>query len=357
MTANIAPSSATAAVSQPEDAAWMQTILNTVVDGIIVIDQDSSIHTFNPAAERIFGYSAAEVVGESVSMLMDDPDRQHHDEYVKRYVHTGEKHIIGMGREVQGRRADGTLFPLELAVSETRSGNRRFFIGIVRDISERKQLEQAIVDASEMERKQIGQDLHDTISQQLAGLTMLTQALHRKVAQAKQAETTDLIPDIERLADLTSTALTQVKNISHGLYPVELERNGLGIALQRFVEQQDALFGITCAYESNTTASRLPPPTSVHLYRIAQEALSNAIKHAAASRIQVRLEKVPEGIALTVTDNGKGLPTKFPVSAGLGLAIMRYRASMIQAKFIIQSRSKRGTKVSCVVPSPNDGDV
>lgn len=125
-----------------ESEGRMRAIVDTVVDGIITIDSTGIIQSFNPAAERIFGYEAAEVIGRNVTILMPSPDRERHDEYLARYLRTGERRIIGIGREVRGRRKDGTVFPLYIAIGETCLGERRTFTGILRDISAAKQAEQ-----------------------------------------------------------------------------------------------------------------------------------------------------------------------------------------------------------------------
>ena len=127
----------------------MQAILRGAVDGIVTIDERGIIESVNPAAERIFGHPAETLVGSNVSMLMPSPDREQHDSHISRYVRTGEKHIIGVGREVVGVRDDGTVFPMELSVSEVNLGSRRVFTGIVRDITDRKQAEEALRRAKE----------------------------------------------------------------------------------------------------------------------------------------------------------------------------------------------------------------
>jgi PAS domain S-box-containing protein len=127
-----------------EGDARLRAIIDTAVDGIITIDQDGRIESFNAAAERLFGYSAAAVIGRNVSLLMPAPYREEHDDYLTHYLHTGEKKIIGIGREVVGQRQDGTVFPLALAVSEMRLGTRRLFTGIVHDITARKEAENAL---------------------------------------------------------------------------------------------------------------------------------------------------------------------------------------------------------------------
>jgi PAS domain S-box-containing protein len=126
--------------------------VNHVVDGIISIDDGGIVTTFNPAAERIFGYTAEEVIGQNVNMLMPEPYHGEHDSYIHNYLRTGEAKIIGIGREVVGRRKDGSTFPMELAISVFRLGDRRNFTGIVRDITERKQAEEELRQAEERMR-------------------------------------------------------------------------------------------------------------------------------------------------------------------------------------------------------------
>ena len=122
----------------------LRAILDAAVDGIITIDERGTIETVNPAAVRIFGYEPEEIIGRNVRMLMPEPYHSEHDGYLKRYLETGERRIIGIGREVEGLRKDGTRFPIELAVSEAYAGGRRIFTGIVRDITDRKRIEEEL---------------------------------------------------------------------------------------------------------------------------------------------------------------------------------------------------------------------
>ena len=121
--------------------AWLRAIVDSAVDGIITIDELGSITDLNPAALRLFGYSADELIGQNVKILMPEPYHAGHDAYLRNYRETGVRKIIGIGREVAGKRKDGSVFPLDLAVSEVQRGGRRMFTGIVRDISERKRIE------------------------------------------------------------------------------------------------------------------------------------------------------------------------------------------------------------------------
>jgi two-component system sensor kinase FixL len=121
--------------------AHLTSILDTVPDAMIVIDERGIIQSFSSAAERLFGYESSEVVGQNIKILMPSPYRENHDGYIERYLRTGERRIIGIGRVVVGERNDGSTFPMELAVGEMRSSNQRFFTGFIRDLTERQQTE------------------------------------------------------------------------------------------------------------------------------------------------------------------------------------------------------------------------
>jgi PAS domain S-box-containing protein len=157
----------------------MRSVVNHVVDGIITIDEHGSIESFNPAAEKLFGFRRAEVMGHNVKMLMPEPYHGEHDGYIRNYVGTGHAKIIGIGREVIGRRKDGSTFPMELAVSEFHIGQRRFFTGIVRDITERKRLQE--------ELQQRLHDLADADRQKNEFLAMLSHELRNPLAPMRNA--------------------------------------------------------------------------------------------------------------------------------------------------------------------------
>ena len=128
-----------------EQEARLRAILETAVEGIITIDEHGLIESVNPAAEKMFGYRSREITGKNVSILMPMPHRAAHDGYLQNYKQTGVARIIGIGREVSGRRKDGTVFPMDLSVSEVKLANRRLFTGFIRDITERKEAEKALL--------------------------------------------------------------------------------------------------------------------------------------------------------------------------------------------------------------------
>lgn len=134
-----------------ESETRYKAVLETVVDGIIIIDENGLIQSLNPAAENIFGYRRDEIIGQNVSMLMPEPYRHQHDGYLAQYMRTGHARIIGIGREVPGQRKDGSLFPMELAIAEMQLGDQSHFNGIVRDISERKRAEQLLKETTSLQ--------------------------------------------------------------------------------------------------------------------------------------------------------------------------------------------------------------
>ena len=133
------------------DARW-QALIDAAVDGMIVIDARGAIEAFNPSAERIFGYQVSEVIGRNISLLMPSPDREQHDHYLERYLRTGNRHVIGVGRDVQGLRRDGSVFPAHLSVGEMRVADEPHFVGIVHDLSARTKLEERIREQAALAR-------------------------------------------------------------------------------------------------------------------------------------------------------------------------------------------------------------
>jgi PAS domain S-box-containing protein len=326
--------------TEAEWAARLDAIINTVVDGIITIDERGLIESMNPAAERIFGWRARDLVGRSVNVLIPAPWKTQHDAYIRRYLKTGVPHIIGIGREVRGLRKDGSTFPMDLAVSEVRIGARRLFTGIVRDITERKRADEAIARVSEEERRRLGQDLHDGLGQQLTGVTLLAKALHGRLAReghAAQGDAAEIAAQLGRVLD-------DMRRQAHGLYPVELEREGLACALEELALTHRQLYRIDCRFERRGSMPPVEKSAALHLYRIAQEATNNAVRHGVAKRICIRLSCSANVLELEVEDNGRGYRPRTSRS-GMGIQVMRYRAGVLGAELDVSRVGKRGTRV------------
>ena len=445
----------------------LRAILETAVEGIITIDERGTIESFNPSAEKIFGYTAREAIGQNIKLLMPEPYRHEHDGYLENYHRTGHAKIIGIGREVMGRRKDGALFPMDLSVSEVKLAKRRMFTGFVRDITERKnaekallhyaalvefsddviigktldghitswnrgaemvfgysskemtgkpvsilipddrkdeepgilekikrgesvdhyetvrrrkdgklidisvtispirdadgkiigaskvarditerkRLEKEIIEISNREQQRIGQDLHDGLCQELAGIELMCQVLERKLAAKSKTES----KQVGEIAQHIRDAISHTRKLARGLSPVELETNGFISALQELTAHVQKLFRVECRIECPKPVLIRNNVFATHLYRIVQEAINNAVKHGNAKNILISLKPAGDRFALTVTDDGTGFSDETKKSGGMGLHIMKYRASVLDAALEVRPNiDGLGTSVICV---------
>jgi len=274
---------------------------------------------------------------------MPAPYRQEHDGYLANYLRTGQARIIGIGREVVGRRKNGTTFPMDLSVSEVRLEERRLFTGFVRDITERKQLEKEILEISDRERRSIGQGLHDGLCQHLAGIELMSQVLEQNLAKKSHPAAAQA----GKIAEHMREAIAQTRMLARGLSPVSMESNGLMSALQELAASISKLFQVDCRLECAEPILVRDNTAATHLYRIAQEAINNALKHGQARKVRIALRRDTGHTRLMITDDGLGFPTEPGNHAGMGLQIMKYRAGMIGASLEIAPGNGQGTVVAC----------
>ena len=171
----------------PEAQLLLNAIFQNAVEGIISIDRKGIIRSFNPAAARLFGYTAEEVIGNNISMLMPEPFRRHHDEYMENYHRTGKKKIIGIGREVLGVKKDGTIFPFNLGVSEVKLGKGTFYTGFIHDLTERKKREDEIKQLNLSLEKRI-QSRTNELSETVHKLLLLNKQLKHEIAERRKIE-------------------------------------------------------------------------------------------------------------------------------------------------------------------------
>ncbi len=216
-------------------------------------------------------------------------------------------------------------------------------LGIVRDITRRKRLEREILEISGREQRRIGQDLHDSLCQHLAGIGFMGKVLERKVTTSQPVKSDDVIEIVE----LIDQAITLTRGFARGLNPVRLEADGLMMALTELASNVEKLFGITCCLEYESPVLIGDNAIATHLYRIAQEALNNAIKHGKADKVTIAMKQEGETCVLTVEDDGLGIGNALNHGKGMGLNIMQYRASMIGALLDIKNRESGGTVITC----------
>ncbi len=329
-----------------ESEAKARSILETTVDAIITINPRGIIQSYNKTAEKLFQYKASDVIGKNVKMLMPEPYRQEHDDYIDRYVETGERKIIGKGREVSGRRKDGTTFPMYLAVSEVKLPGHHIFTGIVRDITEQRRLEQEVLRISEHERRRIGQDLHDGLGQMLTGIGLISKNHARQLKEEGHSSA----KDAEEITDLIKEADEQARSLARGLVPVEFDEKGLEAALERLRTNAEKLFGISCSLEIIGSLNFEDATQAIHLYRIAQEAVSNAVKHGKSTKVSIHLAATDQHVRLRVSDNGIGFEENWDNDGGLGVRIMQFRARLIGGNLEISDTPDKGAVIMCTMP-------
>jgi signal transduction histidine kinase len=264
---------------------------------------------------------------------------------MRRYRETGQAHVIGRTREFIARRKDGTEFPIQLSVSEIK--DLGLFTGIIRDITEQRALQEEIVRVATLEQSRIGQELHDTTQQELTGLGLLAKSLSETFAEQGSGRAKETAA---KLAAGIAAANRHVRALAMGLMPVPVEADGLMSALESLAKDVEDQNGLPCRFECTAPVDVADANTATHLYRIAHEAVTNAVRHAQASAISIRLEKGERALRLEVRDNGIGLDAeRLHKSKRMGLRIMEHRCALIGGMFTLQRPEIGGTVVSCTI--------
>ncbi len=216
------------------------------------------------------------------------------------------------------------------------------------EVEDRKRLEKELLSIIERERQRIGQELHDSIGQQLTGIEFMMEVLGEKLSDKSLSEQ---VSYAEKINARVSQATEQTHNLARGLHPIDLDRNGLVPVLQELTENTEQLFEVSCTLKCEKAASINDVSVAINLYRIAQEAITNAIKHGKAKSIKIELTSKDDSLILTVENDGLDFPAGPSHDEGMGLKIMRYRAEIINSSFDIHKGTNGGTIVTCVLPN------
>jgi len=302
---------------------------------------------------RIFGLRPQEVAATYATFLrcIHPDDRRQLEEAVNRALAKP-----GAGYSIDHRiiRSDGS----ERIVHEygevmfDREGKPVRMIGTVHDITGQKKLEREILNISTDEQRRIGQELHDGLGQELTGLNYLAKSLHQKLQAKGLAEA----GTAAELAEGIPQVVGQLQTIVKGLVPLEVDGGDLVPALHGLAANVEERTGVSCRFESRGRVRVNDDNTAIQLYRIAQEAVNNAVKHGQAQQITVALTSDHNQIRLEVSDDGVGVGPDVDKALGSGLRIMRYRAGVIGGRFDIRQRTGGGTLVACVLPMEKHDD-
>lgn len=317
---------------------------NESPDLLCIAGLDGRFRRLNPAWEASLGWSAEELLSQPFLDFVHPEDRPATRGVMAR-LDAGNPTVHFENRY---RCQDGTLKWLQWTAGVL--PGRGEVYSIARDITRQKRLELEIIGALDRERERLGRDLHDGLCQDLAGIAALASTLARKLAATATAESAAA----REIAKLLGQSIRNARDLARGLDPLNLHEIGLAASLADFCSNTTELFGIPCGFKCEPAPREVAADHLIHLYRIAQEAVSNAIAHGRAGRIDVSLVFRGDQGVLTIADDGVGIPDELERHPGIGLHTMAYRAMQIGASFHLGRRSPRGTVATCLFPMPRE---
>ena len=336
---------AAAEKSSRESAERYRLLVDMAGTVVLLLGEDGTILEWSGEAQRTYGHTAAEVVGKNyLELFLTETERSGVAEELKN-IFAGRS-TVGYENPVVTRNGERPTFLWNAALLRDATGQPLGALSIGHDISERKKLEQQLLEISEREQRKFGHDLHDGLGQRLTGLEMLSHSL----AEDLKAHALPLAKQARRLNRELRETVTQARLISHSLAPVPLEGEGLMRGLKELAASTSRLPGVKCQFTCDPPVSIDDVTAATSLYRIAQEAVNNALKHGKARKVEITLTERGEEVELAIANNGRAIPPETRRGAGgMGLNVMRYRAEMIGASLDIASVKRQGVRVVCTL--------
>src|SRR5271154_277270 len=300
----------------------------------------------SPQIEATLGFSQAEWLEDPVRWYQ----RIHPDDKMRWSMEAAEMFLSGKPLKSAYRviARDGRVlwFQCEAKMIRREDGRPWFIHGVGFDITERKSLEEAILEISAREQRRIAQDLHDGLGQHLTGIAFMSKVLEEKLADKSLPEAAEAA----KIVKMVNQAIENTRQLARGLHPVAADPLGLMSALQKWANEVEELFHIRCTFRCLKPLPIRDPNLATHLYRIAQEAVHNAIRHGKSRNIEVGLSRKNETGTLTIRDDGEGFQKQEATQPGVGLSIMNYRADMVGGSLKVQPNEDRGVTVTCMFP-------
>lgn len=320
------------------------SVVENGFSAVLIADSDlpdPKVMYINPAFSRLTGWTLEQAVGQRISRI---PQVAPVQARLAAGIEPNEPFVEGLtcykdaGGERWGEwRVGPVVHP---------GGSPSNWLVILRDITERKRLEKEILEIRDRERQRLGQDLHDGLCQHLAAIELMSQLLEQKLAGRSR----EGAARAGEIAAQVREAINYTRLLARGLSPVTLEREGLTSALSELAANTEKMFGVHCSMVSDVPVAVRNPAAAIHIYRIAQEAVSNALRHGKARHVTITLNKAGHDSVLTVSDDGRGLPPEMPTS-GMGLRIMQHRASILGGHLIVRNGTATGAEVVFTFPS------
>jgi PAS domain S-box-containing protein len=330
-----------------EERNVVSAILHTVGALVVVLDPQGRIVRFNRACEQVAGFSFAEVKGKYFWDLCVIPEEAERFKIMVDELRT-EHSAKDYETSWVTRQGAQRLIAWSSAILPGKNGDPAYIIATGIDITERKRLENAILEVSAKEQRRIGQDLHDGLGQHLTGIAFMSKVQEQKLSEKGLAEA----KEAARIVGLVNEAINKTRELAHGLWPVVSDAEGLMSALKRWAAEVEDLFHISCRLSIDDPVLIYDAAVATHLYRIAQEAVNNAIKHGQATNIRITLWAGNGNGALKVENDGKTLAETRASHSGMGMQIMNYRARMIGGSIRVDTREAQGVTITCLFPLP-----
>jgi len=324
--------------------SFVTTLLSSCGALVMALDPAGRIARVNPAFERVLGLPAAEAAGgDFLELLCDGAAKPAMAAAFRRVVEEGAGGQIEL--PTRGGASGGRVVAWSFARILDPGGGLEYVVATGLDLTELRELEREIVGVGERERLRVGQDLHDGICQQLAGIEYMSQLLEQRLAGLGRGESA-MAGEIARLI---RQSISQAKDLARGLSPVHLESEGLMSALEGLARSTREMFRVECEFICRTPVLMGDHAAATHLFRIAQEAVANGLKHGRARHIRITLAAGPEGLSLEIRNDGERLPAK-PGCGGMGLRIMSHRAAALGGAVIVRNGRQKGVVAAYAGP-------
>jgi PAS domain S-box-containing protein len=323
----------------------VSAILDTVGALVVVLDPDGRIVRFNRACELTTGYSLHEVRGRCIWDFFLLPEDVKHFKSVFAQLSAD---LLPQDYRSYWVTRHGTqrLIAWSSTMLPGSNGTPNYIIATGIDITDREELEKALLDISAREQRRIGQDLHDGLGQHLTGIAFMAKAHEAKLTEKRVTDAADAA----KIVRLVNEAIHKTRELARGLLPVLSDAQGLMSALELWAAEVEDLFGVSCRFDCETAVLIHDNAMATHLYHIAQESVNNALKHGHARNILLRLTAENGRGTLLIQDDGAGIAENRANSQGMGLHIMHYRAGMIRGTLEVAPGPGKGTTVTCVFP-------
>lgn len=339
-------------------AAQLAGLLDSAMDAIITADEGQRIVLYNRAAEKIFGWTAAEMIGQPLSRLIPAHFHKVHDAHVARFGEIGvTSRRMGVNSVVHGVRSSGEEFPVDASISQLQTPHGKLYTVIMRDVTERVRAQQELASFAaaasalrEQEKTRVARELHDELAQSLTALKMDTIWLRERLQPGSEK-----LAKLDVMLAMIDDSVAATRRIAADLRPLLLDDLGLVPAIEWLVQNFTQRHGVPCELDLDEDLE-LGEPYATAVFRIVQESLVNVAKHAQASQVRVSLLLADGEITLSVQDNGKGFVPDGPRKPeSLGLAGISERVQLVKGRLAVSSAPGGGTTVVVRIPLVQEG--